>query len=154
MTNVDHLSRTNDHVRKYRRLHNQSVYAERVALPADPLHAFLTGVPMSATEAELRAGEVCGTAFCFGGWACLLAGWHQCLHDEDKVVDDLGRVETMADAGREALDLTAEQARILFDGFNDLELLDRYVALLVANPDAGGGELRAVRADYVRSLTC
>lgn len=151
MTNIDLLTRTNDHIRKYEHLWNQGCYAEGVALPSTTLGAHRLGVLWEATEADLRAGDVCGTAFCFAGWACLLDGWHQLRDLENCVVDETGRELHMADAARESLGITDGQSVALFNGMNDLELIDRFVAALVADPDATRGQLAHIEVDYIYS---
>jgi hypothetical protein len=151
VTNIELLTRTNDHIRKYEHLWNQGCYAEGVALPADPFEARVIGVPWEATEADLRAGEVCGTAFCFAGWAALLDGWHQCRDEESHVVDETGRELTMEQAARQSLGITVGQSCALFNGMNDLELIDRYVAALVADPAATRDQLADIEVDYIYS---
>jgi hypothetical protein len=149
VTNIDLLTRTNDHIRKHEHLWNQATYAEGVALPSTTLGAHRLGVPWEATEADLRAGEVCGTAMCFAGWGALLDGWHQLRHAENYVVDERGRELHMADAARESLGITEGQSTMLFDGLNDLELIDRFVAALVANPGITRAQMVMIKADYV-----
>src|SRR4051812_10910250 len=122
MTNIDLLTATNDHIRKYPELHNQGAWAEGLALPAEAGDmASQVGASWEATEADLRAGAVCGTAFCFAGWAAILGGWHQTFNEET-VVDETGRMLDMANAATEALDLDPLVASLLFHGDNSVEL--------------------------------
>jgi hypothetical protein len=143
MTNIELLSTVNDHIRKFPDLHNQGAWAEGVALSS------IDWIGARETEADLRAGEVCGTAFCFAGWAALLGGWHQCRDLDEQVVDETGRVEHMEYAARESLGLTDVQADYLFAGGNTQELIDRYVAAIVADPTVGGGKLVDIWMAYL-----
>ncbi|HEY2193634.1 MAG TPA: hypothetical protein VGH76_15255 [Actinomycetospora sp.] len=144
MTNIELLSTVNDHIRKFPDLHNQACWAEGVAIDS------VDWIGARETEADLRAGEVCGTAFCFAGWAALLDGWHQCRGDcESFVVDETGHVQHMEYAARESLGLTAVQADYLFDGGNTQELIDRYVAAIVADPATTGDDLAYIWMAYL-----
>jgi hypothetical protein len=146
--NIELLTATNDHIRKYPDLHNQGIWAEGPALRSEgPL------VGPLETEADLRAGAVCGTAFCFAGWASILGGWHQCRgEDTAEVVDEVGRTVGMATAARLSLGLTGVQCDYLFSGTNSQELIDRFVSLLVAHPDADRADLNDVFVDYMREI--
>jgi hypothetical protein len=141
--NIDLLTATNDHIRKYPDLHNQGIWAEGTALRSEG---------PQETEADLRAGDVCGTAFCFAGWAAILGGWHQLRSDPDLVVDETGMTVGMATAARLSLGLTGAQADYLFSGINSQELIDRFVGLLVAKPGADRADLNGVFVDYMREI--
>jgi hypothetical protein len=82
----------------------------------------------------------CGTAYCFAGWAVVLAGrepvwdYGECSYvADDRGVDE--GTQFIGDAAREALGV--EDTGSLFDGFNTREDLGRIVAEIFGpRPDA------------------
>lgn len=80
----------------------------------------------------LDDGSVCGTAFCYAGWTCVVAGleivWNDKFRDEqDAKVLVHGELVEIEQAARDLLGLDMRQADYLFHPLNSLEILDAHI---------------------------
>jgi len=81
--------------------------------------------PDEEWEKDAADRTVCGTAFCFAGWAVYLAG--EKFIDQDYVRDEDGYRRTISQRAEELLDLQYTD-HCLFDSDNDLETIDDMLA--------------------------
>lgn len=85
----------------------------------------------------------CGTAACFAGWACYLAGFRNHENDSD-CISYYGEPYHVGDLAQRLLGLTFKERRCLFYGVNTRAELELIVKDLV-----NGDELRD-HADYCK----
>lgn len=79
-------------------------------------------------------GDVCGTSYCFAGWACRLAG------DQIDVKNQTAKTPgaqalAISDRATQLLGIAPSDAADLFEGSNDLDGLRERVADLIAEAD-------------------
>lgn len=76
-------------------------------------------------------GHACGTAMCFAGWALYLDGYTeidaQATYMSNPDTGDAVSWPVVGDVAQGVLDLTECQADTLFDGFNDIDALERII---------------------------
>lgn len=77
-------------------------------------------------------GEFCGTAYCFAGWTCVMSGYEILFSEMYSYANMVngaadGGSQSIASAAMHLLDIDERTADELFEGCNNLEMLEAYV---------------------------
>lgn len=102
--------------------------------------------------------NVCGTAFCFAGWTCELAGLQWVSDKSYSMGYDMlqwpeGGTKHVEDAARILLGLTWDEAGELFAGWNTLDDLRRIVAEITRRTDEHNAHLADMLAELLTVKT-
>lgn len=134
--NYEELRRVWKHIETNPRQHDQGAWysvpstyfqvtGTRSGLP------YTNEITYQLTEPEWQ----CGTTACLAGWTAILNGWRP-IEPNAAFVTDGEQVKIVYHVARKLLDLTEEQAMVLFDGDHTFDELRRYVEHFLATESA------------------